>query len=69
VGCGNKRAPDGTVYWQPECIGGAAMGLGYCTCRYEAAQWRRAKEEQDRMSRLEARLATLEQKLANAAKP
>ena len=58
--CGDRIAPDGSTYFVPGCIGGAAMGRAYCTCATTAARLRRAKEQDDKIKSLEARIAVLE---------
>ncbi len=61
--CGMRTASDGTHYWMPECIGGAAMGLGYCTCRTESGRRRRAKESDDKIARMEHEIAELRERV------
>lgn len=61
--CGDRLAPDGSTYFEPGCIGGAAMGMAYCTCATTAARLRRAKEQDDKIKSLENRIAVLEKQL------
>lgn len=58
--CGERVAPDGTKYFMPGCVGGAAMGDAYCTCGTQQAMKQRKDEHEARLQRIEDRLTALE---------
>lgn len=54
--CRNERAPDGSKYWLPDCMGGAVYGEQGCTCTREPKKSKLEKKVEE----LEKRIAELE---------
>lgn len=50
--CGWHVGPSGERFFMPGCVGGAAMGLNYCTCA--------SRRSLDRIEELELRIEKLE---------
>lgn len=54
--CRYEKAPDGSRYWLPDCMGGAVYGKQGCTCKMTPQKTKLEKK----VDELEKRIALLE---------